>query len=423
MSGIVGIINLDGHPVDKELLARLSAPLAHRGPDGEGRWVAGPVGLACQLLRVTPEAAHETQPVSHASGAVLVFDGRLDNREELLAQLTGRPEISAASPDPGLVLAAYDAWGEKFAERLNGDFAVGLYDPRRRQLLLARDAIGIRPLYYCHVGDTFLFASEIKAILAHPRVTARPNDHMLAHFLLGGLGCDHHDLTCFAGICSVPPGHQAVVTPAGITVRQYWDFDPSHEVRFQSFGEYAEAFAHLFKQAVGRRLRSASPVAVSVSGGLDSSAIFCQAETLRRESPHLVPEILGISEYYAEGSPADEIRFIREIEQAYGLVITKVPGELENSGRSPQEVVWHLEVPDGNSWSWDNRLKQQARSLGARVFLTGHWGDQVLFGLGYLIDLARCFRWREVREHLKEINRWCPDVSPGHIRACFSRNG
>jgi asparagine synthase (glutamine-hydrolysing) len=412
MSGIVGIINLDGQPISKELLAQLSSRLAHRGPDGEGTWVHGQVGLACQLFRVTPESALETQPMQHASGAVVVFDGRLDNREELLNLLKGDPHVCATSPDPALVLASHIAWGDKFPARLQGDFALGLYNPSRGQLILVRDAIGIRPLYYCQVGDTFLFASEVKAILAHPRVAARPNDHMLAHFLLGGLGCDHHDLTCFAGICSVPPGHQAVVTPAGITVRQYWDFDPSHEVRFQSFGEYAEAFGHLFKQAVGRRLRSASPVAVSVSGGLDSSAIFCQAETLRRESSHLVPEILGISEYYAEGSPADEIRFIQEFEQAYGLVVTKVPGETENPGRSPQEAVWHLEVPDGDSWSWDNRLKQQARSLGARALLTGHWGDQVLFGLGYLIDLARRFRWGEVGEHLKEINRWCPDVSP-----------
>jgi asparagine synthase (glutamine-hydrolysing) len=421
MSGIVGIINLDGQPVDKELLARVSAPLAHRGVDGEGHWLAGPVGLACQLSRVTPEAAHEIQPVSHASGTLLVVDGRIDNREDLLAQLSGRPEISAAAPDPVLILAAYDAWGEKFAERLNGDFALGLYDPRWRQLLLARDAIGIRPLYYCHVRDTFLFASEIKAILAHPLVTARPDDHMLAHFLLGGLGCDHQEFTCFAGIYSVPPGHQAVVTPAGITVRQYWDFDPSHEVRFQSFGEYAEAFAHLFKQAVGRRLRSAFPVTVSVSGGLDSSAIFCQAETLKRESTHLVPQILGISEYYADGSPADETMFIREIEQTYGLIITKLQRKSENPDQTPRKAVWHLEVPSVKGWDSIDCLARHAHNVGSRVLLTGHWGDQVLFGFGYLIDWLGRFRWREVREHLKEIPRWFTDASPKAYHSQFLR--
>ncbi|MFY9554945.1 MAG: asparagine synthetase B, partial [Blastocatellia bacterium] len=111
MSGIVGIWNLDGQPVEDKLLASLSTTISHRGPDGEGRWVEGPVGLACQLMRVTPESLGETQPLVHSTGVVLVFDGRLDNREELIDALKSSPGITQETPDPALVLAAYIAFG------------------------------------------------------------------------------------------------------------------------------------------------------------------------------------------------------------------------------------------------------------------------------------------------------------------------
>src|SRR5436309_2604073 len=158
MSGIVGVWNLDGRPVENAVLARMSASMAHRGPDGERLWVDGAVGLACQLLRVTPEARTEIQPLVHSSGVALVFDGRLDNRDELLQILRPEQGISAASSDPALVLAAYEVFGDRLPERLAGDFAFGLFDPNHRKLLLARDAIGLRPLHYCRVGETFLFA-------------------------------------------------------------------------------------------------------------------------------------------------------------------------------------------------------------------------------------------------------------------------
>src|SRR5438105_8176460 len=136
MSAILGIWNLDGKPVERALLARLSATMSHRGLDGEKLWLDGPVGLACQLFRVTPESANEVQPLGDGSGAVLVFNGRLDNRDELLAALKSTPDIDASSPDPAIVLAAYAAFGERFVQQLNGEFALGLFDPRRQRLFL-----------------------------------------------------------------------------------------------------------------------------------------------------------------------------------------------------------------------------------------------------------------------------------------------
>ncbi len=418
MSGILGIWNLDGRPVDNSVLTGIAKTLDHRGPDGESSWIQGSVGLGCRLFRVTPESAAEIQPCVHPSGAVLVFDGRLDNRNELLESLGNDSAVSLSSPDPALVMEAYAVFGERFIERLAGDFALGLFDTKKRRLFVARDAIGIRPLYYYQARDLFIFASEIKAILAHPRVAAQPHDDCLAGFLLERK-LDSEGMTFFKGVVSLRPSHMAVLTPEKFETRRYWDFDPAREIRFNSFPEYAEAFRHHFEQAVRRRLRSAHPVAVSVSGGVDSSSIFSVAETLRRcETGH--PGLLGFSCTSADGTPSDEKSFLLEIEQTYGTAIERIPA---CPGIFPgcKDAVWCAEAPfmDGQ-WNTTALFYQTARSRGARVLLTGHWGDQILFTPAYLFDLFDRFAWGQVWAHLNEFDRWFTDMEPGCLRRSFA---
>ena len=408
MAGILGLWNLDGRPVETSELARLSATLSHRGTDGEGLEIHGSMGLACRLSRITPEAALEIQPVVDVTGAALVFDGRLDNREELLAVLQPAADISADSSDPTLALALYRTYGDKFAERLNGDFALGLFDPDRRQILLARDAVGLRPLYFYASRDLFLFASEIKTLLAHPGVASRPADNVLADFIFNRLAAtDDRGVTFFQDIFSLLPAHLGIVTREKVVTRRYWDFDPTRQVRFNSFPEYSEAFRHYFKQSVRRRLRSAGPVAVSVSGGLDSSAIFCVAETVRRSAPDRYPSLLGVSYTSPDGSPSDEQAFLLEIERAYGLEIqrfSKLPSGLMDGCR---EAIWHVEAPFMDvQWSGTRAFFALVRQLGARVLLTGHWGDQFLFDDAYLADLCWRGAGRTAWRHIDEYGRW-----------------
>ena len=172
MSGIAGVWNRDGKPVDRSVLARMSAELRHRGPDGEGRHLNGAVGFAHQRLWVTQEEVGEVQPLLGAQGIMLVFDGRIDNRDELRRSL----DVAGAASDAAYVLAAYHTWGDTFVERLNGDFALAVFDPPRQRLLLARDSIGIRPVYYFQSDRLFAFASEIKPLLAHPDIPTRPDE-------------------------------------------------------------------------------------------------------------------------------------------------------------------------------------------------------------------------------------------------------
>jgi asparagine synthase (glutamine-hydrolysing) len=382
MSGILGVWNLDGRPLERASLSKLGATIAHRGPDAYDSWVDGPVGLACHLLRVTPESAIETQPVIGASRVVAVFDGRLDNREELLASLPVSPRLNASSPDPDIVVAAYENFGEHFTERLNGDFALGLFDPGRQKLVLARDAIGVRPLYYCWTANrkTFLFASEIKALLAHPEVSTQPNPDALADLLLGCRVLIPQGITCFQGVHSVPPSHVATLTAGEFKTRRYWDFDPAARIRLGSFPEYAEAFRERFETAVRRRLRSSHPVAVAISGGLDSSAVFCMAQKLRTRSPQIQGTVVGLSQTFPEGSRCDEQHYLTEIERDYDCEITRIPMGPPGFVEGCEAQIWHHEAPRLDLvWNNVETLLGFVRHLGARVLLTGHFGDEILF--------------------------------------------
>ncbi|MFQ5656812.1 MAG: asparagine synthase-related protein [Candidatus Methylomirabilales bacterium] len=419
MSGIVGIWNLDGKRVEREVLARMSATLAHRGPDGEEIWIDGAVGLSCQLFRVSPESEKETQPLVGSSGVALVFDGRLDNREELLARLRDSYWVSSSSPDPDLVLAAYEAFGDRFPEQLVGDFALGLFDPNRRQLLLTRDAIGIRPLYYYRKWDMLLFASEIKALLTHPDVSSQPNDDYLAQYLLGRHQ-ETGEMTFFGDVWSLLPAHAAMCTLGRFITWRYWDFDATTPVHLGSFNEYAEAFRHHFDQAVERRMRSMYPVAVSLSGGLDSSSIFCLAETLSRRNPDRYPRIVGVSYTSPAGSPSDEAAFLTEIERQYRLTISRVPIVRRGPLKDSRQAVRHVEAPLlDEMWPTMQAFHTTVHREGARVLLTGHWADQLLFDQAYLVDRFYDLAWGEIIAHLREFGRWFTDSDARYFRHRF----
>jgi asparagine synthase (glutamine-hydrolysing) len=404
MSGIVGIWNLDGRPADRAVLSRMSATLRHRGADGEGQQISGSTGFACHHLWVTLEELGEVQPLV-ANGLTLLMDGRLDNRGDLIAAL----RLQQRASDAACALAAYEAWGERFAARLNGDFAIAVFDERSRTLVLARDAIGLRPMYYFRSDRVFLFASEIKALLAHPDVTARPNDDGVADYMLHtARPLDAQHVTCFSGVSALAPAHIAAVTSERIVTRRYWDFDTRHTIRLRSFDDYVEAFRERFAEAVRRRIRSAYPVAVSLSGGLDSSSVFCQAEELRRAGRTATPRIVGVSYVGESGTDADEQRYLTDIERHYDVELERFPIEpLVGLVNGAEDQIHAIEAPFFDyMWGVTRELHSRAKRNDARVMLTGTWGDQMLFSAGYLVDMFRRFAWVDVWRHLREYREW-----------------
>ena len=254
MSGIVALFHLDGRPAEPATLERLVHPIRHRAVDGLKIWCQGSIGLAHLHLQTTPTSCNEVQPAGCPRELAISFDGRLDNRDELIGKLAGASAWDLQNcTDAACALAAYRNFGDFFALHLKGDFAIALFDGAQQKLLLARDIMGIRPLYYAQTQKTFLAASEIKSILAYPGFQARPDDDALADLLLAGDPYER-ERTCFAGISRVLPGHTVVVTPEKIRSFQHWDFDTTRQIRCASFEEYAERLRILFEQAVRRRL-------------------------------------------------------------------------------------------------------------------------------------------------------------------------
>jgi len=408
MSGILGIWRLDGRPADRAELARLSAVLRHRGGDAEGLRISGAAGLACCLGRIAPESRHETQPVIGDDGTLLVFDGRLDDRDELVAALAPRTAASKDLPDSSLVLAAYRVFGDDFPARLSGDFALGVFDPGRRRMLVARDAVGLRPLYYFVSSRLFLFASEIKAIVSHPDVETQPDDGALADFLfMRCVGQEPTSRTFFRNIASVLPSHVVIAGPDGVQTKQYWDFDVTRRVTLRRPDDYAEAFKEHLDRAVKRRLRSVRTVAIWISGGLDSSAVFCAAHAHAQSDPDSGRLPIGMSLTFPDGAPSDEQAYLCEVERACGSAIARLHDPPVGFADGCRDAIWHTEGPLLDcQWSSTRLQLSAAQQRGAAVLLTGDGGDQFLFDDAYLVDLCHRGRWLTAWRHLRTYGRW-----------------
>jgi len=282
MSGICGQFNLDSTPAAAADLQAMTAMLKQRGPDRADIWNHEHCGIGHTLLATTPELQYERQPFVHTeTGCVITADVRLDNREELLAALE-LSERRATTGDAELILRAYLEWSEGCVDRLLGDFAFAIWDPRRRMLLCARDHLGMRPLYYHHVqGQHFLFASDARAILVLPQVPYQVNQGRIADFLVPQLEWIDYTSTFFEGVCRLPPAHKLTVTSAGVDVVEYWKPLPQTDLAPQSDEGYANGFLEVFNHAVEARLRApANTVGSMLSGGMDSGSVVAIAREI-----------------------------------------------------------------------------------------------------------------------------------------------
>jgi asparagine synthase (glutamine-hydrolysing) len=405
VSGICGLWHRDGRPVERGELSQMSAAIRHRGLDGEGQWINGSAGFAFQATHITPESGSMAQPFLSSSGVVVMFEGRLDNREELGGSLDAR--LTQSSADCEYIAAAYRAYGADAFARLLGDFAIAIFDPGERKLLLARDRMWLRPLYYCSAEGSFFFGSEIKAILAHPSAPLRPSDDGLADLLMPG-DAQCMELTLFDGIFRVGPGELIVVSGRGYTRKQFWDFDTSAQVRCEKTEGYAHCLREAMECAVRRRLRSAAPVAVMVSGGLDSSAIY----SIGRRTPG-VPEVFGLHITYPGYEESNEESFVDELERFAGQKITRLPPP-ESDLSELERAVWLAEGPfPPLGFGMLRLLVEATHAGGAKILLNGSFGDQALGSPEYMADLIRSWRWSTLLRHTRVSHEWATDVNKG----------
>ncbi len=396
MSGIFGIFNLDGRQVEPNDLEGMLQRLVHRGPDGQHIWRGGHIGLGACQAHSTPESVNEPLPSVHASGLVLTGDVRLDYREGLLAAL-GLPGDGEDAPGDGeLVILAYLHWGEDCLSRLVGDFAFVLWDSREQRLLAARDAFGVRPFYYYASSSVFAFASEIKALLALPAVPHQLNEARLAQYLLQTPG--DTVTTLYGGIMRLPPGHALAVDIVGKRLWSYWSLDPRPEIRFRSDSEYHSAFRQIFISAVRCRLRSASPLGVALSGGLDSSSIAQVAsQCFKEDGKPSLPVFSAVFPEIPESirSQLDERSFIRAILQAGRYQPIEVPVD-QISPFVDQEYLFRCQdqVYFAPTLAIYWAVYQAASQRGIRVYLEGIDGDlTVSHGLERFTELFLRGQW------------------------------
>jgi asparagine synthase (glutamine-hydrolysing) len=280
MSGIAGLINFDGAPVEPEAIRAMLDAQAYRGPDRRGVWASGPVGLGHDLLRTVPEAEQETQPFSLDQTVWITADGRLDNRDDLVRALRHTsPEPLEGVPDCHLMLLAYHHWGEDFATHLIGDFALAIWDGHSRRLLCACDALAIRSLYYTVNRNRFIFGSSIGAVLAALSEIPEPNEVFIAQFLTQTM-LDGRTATFYEGIHRLAPCHMLIAESGQIRQTKYYEFGAGRLIRYDSDQEYVDHFRELLEQALIARLRSNTGVSIEVSGGLDSSSLAVLANHL-----------------------------------------------------------------------------------------------------------------------------------------------
>lgn len=401
MSAIAGICNVGSRRLDADLLTRMLDRLAARGPHARHQWVNGPVGLGHRLLHATPESLKERQPVSDAWGECwLVWDGRLDNREELIATLRAEGIALGAETDPEIALHAYRKWSVGCFQRMLGDFALALWDSRARSLICARDPIGVKPFYYHWNGARLTFASEVTALLADPCMAKRPNESMVADYLL--MGFRDPEATFFEGVKQVTPGHFLRLEKGALSLEQYWDFDPAKETRYTRADDYVGHFRSLFREAVQCRLSSHGPVGVLLSGGIDSTGVTAMAQSIRAMNPE-APPMEALTLLHTE-LLQEEWDAIQALSKTYGVHVHAIPQEDRDGPLTPLELFLGASETLHYNASFTLPLTlQTAQAEGMAVLLTGFGADELLRSgeTGFLEDLLRASRLGCLRAEIR----------------------
>lgn len=401
MSAIFGVYHLQGQPVAGALMDGMEQALSAAGPDGQGQWCDGPVGLGYRLLHTTPESVYERQPLEHWDRAwILTADARLDNREEL-AQGLGIPHPArATTPDSALILAAYERWGTACPEHLLGDFAFALWDAHRRTLFCARDALGVKPFYYSYLqGRLFAFASQIAGLLSRPDVPRRLNDLALADYLV--LRPGDPASTYFADCWRLPPAHTLQVRPEGLHLQRYWTLEPRAESRLASDAAYVEALRDLLRQAVHDRVRTVVPVGAHVTGGLDSSVVVCLAAARLGQAGQSLTGYTWSPPIEATDDPEEgEVPFILAVCRQAGLTLaapTVTPEDIRDTLMLRTGPYGVIPIPTS-----ELAMHAMMQAQGTRVVLSGWGGDEVAssHGQGYWAALAQQGHWLQLWREL-----------------------
>ena len=377
MCGIAGIVASDQLTTNEpELVAAMRDVISHRGPDDAGIYVDGHAGLGHRRLSIVDVSAGH-QPLSNEDESIwIVFNGEIYNHADV------RPELEAAGhryktrSDTETIVHAYEAWGDACVDRLRGMFAFAIWDRNRRRLLLARDRMGVKPLYWAHVNGRLLFGSEIKSILESGLIERRANEAALPELL--GTRYLSGDETLFKGIYRLRPGHTLVFEDGRVTVRKYWDVPTGRideATARLSERDAVERFRELLTESVRLRLMADVPLGMFLSGGLDSSAIAALMAGM-------IDRPVKTFSVAFKDRAFSELDYAREVSTAIKADAHEIVIDDQDFFGALPRLIWHEDEPIAHPSSVPLYFVSELASRHVKVVLTGEGSDELLAGYG-----------------------------------------
>lgn len=401
MCGICGIFIFDkAQRVDREILSDMNRQIAHRGPDDDGFFVDGNVGLAMRRLSII-DVRTGHQPLSNEDGSIwIIFNGEIYNHGELRKELISRGHRYRTQSDTETIVHLYEEYGKNCVQYLRGMFAFAIWDRAQRSLFIARDRLGIKPLYYRHEGDTFLFGSEIKTILSYPHVKPEFNRGTLAEYL--AFGYISGEETMYAGIRKLLPGHTLVIHEdrSALEIEPYWDLNIQADDGQLPYEHYVSDYRERLEACVSSHLMSDVPLGVFLSGGLDSSAVAALTTKIRKEP------IETFSVGYGE-EKFSELPYARTVAEHLHAKHHEVHVNWGDFFESLPHLIWQEDEPV--VWPSSVALYFVARLARERVtvVLTGEGSDETLAGYTR-------YAWTLLNSRMDRVYR---SVTPAGLRA------
>jgi asparagine synthase (glutamine-hydrolysing) len=432
MCGIAGILSNDYQQTDLHRLANMTNALKHRGPDGEGFWKnpEGTVALGHRRLAIIDLSNEASQPFVFSSRYTLVYNGEIYNYPEIKSTLASKGYSFRTSSDTEVLVAAYDCWKQDCLQYFDGMFAFAIWDEVDQQLFMARDRFGEKPLYYTYHNNTFLFASECKAIWAAGAERSW-NHLMLLNYLSNGHTQNALDagLSFFKGIEQIPPGHYGLfkIREQHFSVNMYWDLDKQATAKMTE-EDATEQFIHLFKQSISRRLRSDVAIGTSLSGGLDSSSIVAMIDMILQEKNDQPLYKRHAFTAIFPGYEKNEKLFAETVSAQFGLYQHTIQPNLDGLMDDWDRLCYHQEQPFGSASVYAQfKVMELAAKEGVTVLIDGQGADETLAGYPryihwYLQEQVARFRYgfaMQERIRLQQNNLSFNWGFPNYMAALF----
>lgn len=398
MSGIAGIFTLKGHDVRPEFLIEMTSKMSHRAIDGTDHFVDEAISLGQAMIHVNAQSREVQLPLTgEASGVTLIMDGRVDNWEALRKTLREIGCQFNTHSDAELVLRAYEIWGNACFEKIDGDFAIALWDPQKTALICARDRSSKKPFYYHHCDEFFTFASEMSSLLTLPWVAEYINED----FISERISDSHHSLTqtCWKNIYRLTQAHYMVVDRRGIDIKRYWFPEKLQPLRYKRQEEYEAHYKEILLRAVRKVTRCDKTVSFEVSGGLDSSSLFAVAKHHQHYGHLLTPNIDAFTLNFFEDTEANELNYVDAVADHLGTPITPIDPAFQTIEQAYEFTQTHKTFPVAPNGFMHGHIYKRMKKEDSRVLITGLGGDEWLGGSGDpLISFMMEHDWHGFKE-------------------------